>query len=58
MPFTPAVWRQSHADLGSVQGLPDLQKEFQESQGNKEKSCLEKQNNKQKFFDQDYCIFL
>jgi hypothetical protein len=44
-PLIPALGRQRQADF-SVQGQPDLQSEFQDSQGYKEKPCL-KQTNKQ-----------
>ena len=47
-PLIPALGRQRQADFW-VRGQPGLQSEFQDSQGNTEKPCLEKpkQTNKQ-----------
>jgi hypothetical protein len=45
-PLIPALVRQRQADF-SVPGHPGLQSEFQDSQGNTEKTCLKKQKNKQ-----------
>jgi hypothetical protein len=45
--FNPSTWRQRQVDFW-VQGQPaGLQSEFQDSQGNTEKPCLDKQTNKQ-----------
>ena len=49
-PLIPALRRQRQADFG-VRGQPGLQSEFQDSQGYKEKPCLEKQKNTR-------CLFL
>jgi hypothetical protein len=49
-PLIPALGRQRQADF-FVRSQPDLQSEFQDSQGYTEKPCLEKyqkQTNKQK----------
>jgi hypothetical protein len=46
-PLIPALGRQRQADF-RVQGQPDLQSEFQDSQGYREKPCLEKQNKNKK----------
>jgi hypothetical protein len=43
--FNPST---CEAEAGRFQGQPGLQSEFQDSQGYTEKSCLEKQTNKQK----------
>jgi hypothetical protein len=43
MPLIPALRRQRQADFW-VRGRPGLQSEFQDSQGYREKPCLEKQN--------------
>jgi hypothetical protein len=40
MPLIPALGRQRQADF-LVRGQPGLQSEFQDSQGNTEKPCLE-----------------
>jgi hypothetical protein len=45
-PLIPALRRQRQADFW-VWGQPGLQSEFQDSQGYKEKPCLEKQKQKQ-----------
>jgi hypothetical protein len=45
MPLIPALGRQRQADFW-VPGQPGLQSEFQASQGNTEKPCLEKQRRK------------
>jgi hypothetical protein len=42
-PLIPALGRQRQEDFW-VWGQPDLQSEFQDSQGYTEKPCLEKQN--------------
>jgi hypothetical protein len=42
MPLIPALRRQRQVDFW-VQGQPDLQSEFQDSQGYTDKPCLEKQ---------------
>jgi hypothetical protein len=47
MPLIPALGRQRQADFW-VWAQPGLQSEFQDSQGYKEKPCLEKTNNKTK----------
>jgi hypothetical protein len=47
MPLIPALGSQKQADFW-VQGQPNLQSEFQDSQSYTEKPCLEKQNKKQK----------
>ena len=44
--LVPTLERQKQADIW-VQGQPDLQSDFQESQGKKEKPYIEKQTNKQ-----------
>jgi hypothetical protein len=46
-PLIPALGRQREANFW-VQGQPDLQSEFQDSQGNTEKPCLEKLKKKEK----------
>jgi hypothetical protein len=46
MPLIPALRRQRQADFW-VQGKPGLQSEFQASQGDTEKPCLRKKQNKQ-----------
>jgi hypothetical protein len=46
-PLIPALGRQRQADF-SVRGQPDLQSEFQDSQGYTEKPCLEKPKEKEK----------
>ena len=43
MPLIPALGRQRQADFW-VRGQPGLQSEFQDSQGYREKPCLEKPN--------------
>jgi hypothetical protein len=45
-PLIPALGRQRQADFW-VRGQPDLQSEFQDSQGYTEKPCLEKHNKTQ-----------
>jgi hypothetical protein len=45
MPLIPALGRQRQADF-RVQGQSGLQSEFQESQGDTEKLCLEKKKKK------------
>jgi hypothetical protein len=45
-PLSPALGRKRQADFW-VWGQPGLQSEFQDSQGYKEKPCLEKNKNKQ-----------
>jgi hypothetical protein len=45
--YNPSTWGQRQADFW-VWGQPGLQSEFQDSQGDTEKPCLEKQTNKQK----------
>jgi hypothetical protein len=47
MPLIPALRRHRQMDFW-VQGQPDLQREFQDSQGYTEKPCLEKQKTKGK----------
>ena len=47
MPLIPALGRQRQADFW-VRGQPDLQSEFQDSQGYTEKPCLEKPKKKKK----------
>jgi hypothetical protein len=47
MPLIPALGRQRQADFW-VQGQPGLQSEFQDSQGYKEKPCLEKKTTTKK----------
>jgi hypothetical protein len=46
-PLVPALGRQGQADFW-VRGQPGLQSEFQDSQGNTEKPCLEKPKPKKK----------
>jgi hypothetical protein len=46
-PLIPALGRQRQADFW-VRGQPGLQSEFQDSQGYKEKPCLEKPKKKKK----------
>jgi hypothetical protein len=46
MPLIPALWRQRQ-DFW-IRGQPDLQSEFQDSQGYTEKPCLEKNQTKPK----------
>jgi hypothetical protein len=41
MTLIPALGRQRQADFLWVRGQPGLQSKFQDSQGYKEKSCLE-----------------
>jgi hypothetical protein len=45
--FNPSTWGQRQVDFW-VWGQPDLQSEFQDSQGYTEKPCLEKPKNKTK----------
>jgi hypothetical protein len=47
MPLIPALGRQRQADFW-VGGQPALQSEFQDSQGYREKPCLETEQNKTK----------
>jgi hypothetical protein len=47
MPLIPALGRQRQADFW-VWGQPDLQSEFQDSQGYTEKPCLKKKKKKKK----------
>jgi hypothetical protein len=47
MPLVPALGKQRQANFW-VQGQPDLQSEFQDSQGYTEKPCLKKKLKKQK----------
>jgi hypothetical protein len=46
-PLIPALWRQRQADIW-VRGQCGLQSEFQDSQGYKDKPCLEKQKQQKK----------
>ena len=49
-PLVPALGRQKQADFW-VRGQPDLQSEFQDSQGYTEKPCLEKTEKNQRTQD-------
>jgi hypothetical protein len=51
MPLIPALGRQRQVDFW-VRGQPDLQSEFQDSQGYTEKPCLEKKKKEDLFI---YC---
>jgi hypothetical protein len=42
-PFNPSTWEAKRQEDFWVRGQPDLQNEFQDSQGYTEKPCLEKQ---------------
>ena len=45
--FSPSTW-EAEAGKSRGRGQPDLQSEFQDSQGYTEKPCLDKNKNKQK----------
>jgi hypothetical protein len=54
MPLIPALGRQRQRQVDFwVQGQPGLQSEFQDSQGNTEKPCLEKKKEKEMGFKAD-----
>jgi hypothetical protein len=42
--FNPSTWEAEAGRFLSLRPQPGLQREFQDSQGNIEKPCLEKQN--------------
>jgi hypothetical protein len=52
--FNPSTWE---AEAGGFQGQPGLQSEFQDSQGYREKPCLEKKKINSKWIKTLICNF-